>query len=77
MPYTRYSDTQKQFVKQHYADYSNAELAQHLGIDKPEKVRALAARLGVKWRAENGAPRWRERKPDTPQPPRRHSIWLY
>lgn len=66
MPYTRYSDQQRQFIKQHYQQLSNAELAQALGIDKPTKVRELARRLSVKWRAENGAPKWRE----PAQPPR-------
>ena len=55
----RYTPAQKQFVKTNYARLSNKELAEALGIDHPRKVLELARRLGVKWRAENGAPQWR------------------
>jgi DNA-directed RNA polymerase specialized sigma24 family protein len=61
MPYIRYSAAQKQFLKQHYHTLSAAELAHHLGTT-PGKVYALARRLAVKWRAENGAPQWRPSK---------------
>jgi hypothetical protein len=59
MPNVRYSPAQKQFLKQHYQHLSNVDLALALGVDCPEKVRQLARRVGVKWRAENGAPKWR------------------
>ena len=62
MSYTRYTPEQIRFLKQHYHHLSNAEIAKRLGIDSSMKVRELARRIGVKWRAENGAPRWRERK---------------
>lgn len=58
MSYTRYSPAQKQYLRQHYHRLTAAELAQHLGTT-PRKVYKLARRLGVKWRAENGAPQWR------------------
>jgi len=56
---TRYHPAQIQFLKAHYQHLSNAELAARLGIDTPRKVLDLARRLGLKWRAENGAPQWR------------------
>jgi hypothetical protein len=59
MPNVRYSPAQKQFLKQHYHQLSNAELARALGITCLRKVLELARRMGVKWRAENGAPQWR------------------
>jgi hypothetical protein len=62
--YVRYSIDQILYLKQHYRSLSNAELAQALGIDSPQKVRELARRHGIKWRAENGAPQWRA--PKTP-----------
>lgn len=63
MPYVRYSPEQKKYLKQHYHTLSNAELAHALGVDHPDKVRQLARRVGVKWRAENGAPQWRTPTP--------------
>jgi hypothetical protein len=57
--YTRYKPEQIQFVKDNYHRLSNAELATHLGVDNPRKVLDLARRVGLKWRAENGAPQWR------------------
>jgi hypothetical protein len=71
----RYTPEQKAYVRQHYHQFSNAELATHLHIDHPRKVLELARRLGIKWRAENGAPQWRERSPQASAPKR--SIWLY
>jgi hypothetical protein len=59
MPNVRYSPAQRQFLKQHYHQLSNAELARALGITCLRKVLELARRMGVKWRAENGAPQWR------------------
>jgi hypothetical protein len=73
MPYTRYTAEQKDYLKQNYHRLSNAELAAALGIETPRKAYGLARRLGIKWRAENGAPRWREPKPDAPP---KQSIWL-
>jgi hypothetical protein len=66
MPNVRYSPESVSLLKQHYHQYSNAELAQALGIDSEAKVRELARRHGVKWQAENGAPRWRERSQAVP-----------
>jgi len=74
--YTRYTPEQIRFIKANYHKLSNAELAKRLGIDSSRKVRDLARRLGVKWRAENGAPQWREPKPAADTPPPKESIWL-
>ena len=60
MRYHRYSKEQISYLKQHYHQLSNAELAQALGVDSPRKVLELARRVGIKWRAENGAPQWRQ-----------------
>ncbi|MGI4834648.1 MAG: hypothetical protein ACRYFK_14425 [Janthinobacterium lividum] len=61
--YIIYTPQQKQLIKELYHTHSNAEIAQLLGIDKPEKVRDVARKcFGLKWRAENGVPKWRELK---------------
>lgn len=57
---TRYQPEQIDFLKAHYHQMSNAELAAALNIDSPRKVLDLARKHGVKWRAANGAPRWRQ-----------------
>lgn len=59
MKYTRYHPAQIQLLREYYHRLSNAELARLLGIDSARKVRELARRHAIKWRAENGVPQWR------------------
>jgi hypothetical protein len=54
-----YRMTQIQYLRLHYADHPTTHFADLLGVTVP-KVYELARRHGIRKRAPNGQPIWRE-----------------
>jgi hypothetical protein len=54
-----YRMPQIHYLRTHYADYPPAHFAQLLGVSVP-KVYELARRHGIKRRAPNGQPVWKQ-----------------
>ena len=58
--YTRYAPETIVYLRLLYAHYSLTQLAQLLDISTPRKVYDLARAHGIRKRAFNGAPQWRD-----------------
>lgn len=54
-----YRLSQIHYLRQHYADLPPTHFAELLGVSVP-KVYALARRHGIRKRAPNGCPEWRQ-----------------